>query len=40
MNLTSERVVTFVVAVVASVVLVVLGSWLGIIKTGTIVISN
>ena len=32
MNLTSERVVTFVAAVVATVVLVMLGGWLGIIS--------
>jgi hypothetical protein len=35
MKLTSESVATFVAAVVAAVVLVMLGGWSGIIKTGT-----
>jgi hypothetical protein len=40
MTLTSERVVTFVAAIVVAVVLVMLGGWLGIIKTGTVAISS
>jgi hypothetical protein len=43
MKLTQERVANVifpVVAVVLAVVLVMLGHWLGIIKTGTIAISN
>jgi hypothetical protein len=43
MKLTQERVATVifpVAAVVLAVALVMLGQWLGIIKTGTIVISN